>query len=139
MAAGDRGRPRWPPVLRQGFSWWPNGKGRELIPRQDGPAPDGSAARDRHAAAARLTAWADGRVQNVGFRAWVRQKATELGLAGSATNCEDGRVEVVAEGRESDLRRLLSELESGAAPGRVTRVTHRWGAPRGDLRGFAER
>ena len=48
-------------------------------------------------------------------------------------------VEVVAEGRESDCRRLLSELESGAAPGRGTRVTHRWGTPRGDLRGFAER
>ena len=88
---------------------------------------------------ARLTAWADGRVQNVGFRAWVRQKASELGLSGSATNCEDGRVEVVAEGRESDCRRLLSELESGRAPGRVTRVTYRWGTPRGDLHGFAER
>jgi acylphosphatase len=88
---------------------------------------------------ARLTAWADGRVQGVGFRAWVRQQASALGLAGSATNCEDGRVEVIAEGRESACRRLLGELESGAAPGRVTRVTHRWGPPRGDLRGFAER
>jgi acylphosphatase len=89
--------------------------------------------------AARLTAWAAGRVQGVGFRAWVRQKASELGLSGSATNCEDGRVEVVAEGRESDCRRLLSELEGGGAPGRVTRVTHRWGTPRGNLHGFAER
>jgi acylphosphatase len=91
------------------------------------------------AATARLTAWATGRVQGVGFRAWVRQKAAELSLTGSATNCEDGRVEVVAEGRESDCRRLLSELENGPAPGRVTRVTHRWGTPRGDLRGFVER
>ena len=90
-------------------------------------------------AAARLTAWAGGRVQGVGFRAWVRQKASELGLSGYATNCEDGRVEVVAEGRERDCRRLLSEMESGRTPGRVTRVTHRWGTPRADLRGFAER
>jgi len=100
------------------------------VPGPGGPGP---------AATARLTAWADGCVQGVGFRAWVRQKATELGLSGSATNCEDGRVEVVAEGRESDCRRLLSELEGGSAPGRVTRVTHRWGTPRGNLRSYTER
>jgi acylphosphatase len=109
----------------------PNGRGREVA-----AAEDHSGAHDK---TARLTAWADGRVQGVGFRAWVRQRASALGLAGSATNCEDGRVEVIAEGRESACRRLLSELESGATPGRVTRVTHRWGTPRGDLRGFAER
>jgi acylphosphatase len=72
----------------------------------------------------RLTAWADGRVQGVGFRAWVRMKATRLGLAGSATNLDDGRVEVVAEGPEQQ--------------GRVTRVTERWGHPQGRLRGFTE-
>ena len=102
----------------------------EGVPGAAGPGP---------VRAARLTAWANGLVQGVGFRAWVRQKASELGLSGSVTNCEDGRVEVVAEGPETDCRRLLSELESGASPGRVTRVTHRWGTPRGDLHGFAER
>jgi acylphosphatase len=118
----------------------PNGRDRELSAAEDhSGAHGGLGAPGGHGGTARLTAWADGRVQGVGFRAWVRQKASGLGLAGSATNCEDGRVEVVAEGRESDCRRLLSELESGTAPGRVTRVTHRWGTPRGDLRGFAER
>jgi len=47
----------------------------------------------------RLTAWVRGRVQGVGFRWWVRSRALELGLAGSATNLRDGRVEVVAEDR----------------------------------------
>ena len=87
----------------------------------------------------RLTAWVDGWVQGVGFRAWVRRRASELGLTGSATNLEDGRVEVVAEGSESGCRRLLAELGSGAAPGRVTRLTQAWGAPRGDMSGFVER
>jgi acylphosphatase len=87
----------------------------------------------------RLTAWVDGRVQGVGFRAWVRLTASELGLAGSATNLADGRVEVVAEGREIDCRKLLAELSGGAAPGRVTRVTQRWSAPQGKLSGFVER
>lgn len=87
----------------------------------------------------RLTAWADGRVQGVGFRAWVRMKATRLGLDGSATNLADGRVEVVAEGPERDVRALLAELNGGETPGRVTRVTERWSQPQGRLRGFTER
>lgn len=87
----------------------------------------------------RLTAWAEGRVQGVGFRYWVGRKATELGLTGSATNLPDGSVEVVAEGSENACRRLLAALGSGAGPGRVTRVTQRWGVPRGDLSGFVAR
>jgi acylphosphatase len=78
-------------------------------------------------------------VQGVGFRSWVRLKASRLGLAGSATNLEDGRVEVVAEGNESACKRLLAELGSGATPGRVSHVTRRWGTPRGEFSGFVER
>lgn len=89
--------------------------------------------------AVRLTAWVYGRVQGVGFRAAIRLKAAELGLAGSAANLDDGSVEVVAEGPESACRDLLAWLDSGETPGRVTRVTHRWAAPAGNLRGFAER
>lgn len=88
---------------------------------------------------ARLTAWVYGHVQGVGFRAAVRIRAAELGLAGSAANLDDGSVRVVAEGPEAACRGLLAWLERGATPGRVTRVTHRWAAPAGNLRGFAER
>jgi len=87
----------------------------------------------------RLTAWVEGRVQGVGFRYWVGRKAAELDLAGSATNLADGSVEVVAEGSENACRELLAALASGAGPGRVTRVTQRWGMPRGDLTGFVAR
>ncbi|HYZ52228.1 MAG TPA: acylphosphatase [Streptosporangiaceae bacterium] len=87
----------------------------------------------------RLTAWVAGRVQGVGFRSWVRLKASGLGLAGSATNLEDGRVEVVAEGKESRCKRLLAELGSGETPGWVTHVTQRWSAPRDEFSGFVER
>jgi len=87
----------------------------------------------------RLTAYADGRVQGVGFRAWVRMRATALGLAGTATNLDDGRVEVIAEGPARDVRALLAELTGGDTPGRVTHVAERWGAPQGRLRGFTER
>lgn len=93
----------------------------------------------------RLTAWVRGRVQGVGFRWWVRARALELGLAGSATNLADGRVEVVAEGPRRQCRRLLELLEADAPagllgrPGKVTGVSVRWSAPRGEDAGFHER
>ena len=86
----------------------------------------------------RLTAWASGRVQGVGFRWWTRARALELGLAGSATNLDDGGVEVVAEGHRRDCQSLLDHLRSGESPGRVTLVVERWSAARGTS-GFVER
>lgn len=91
----------------------------------------------------RLTAWVRGRVQGVGFRWWVRARALELGLAGSATNLADGRVEVVAEGPREKCLRLLGLLGGAGAgtgrPGKVTGVTERWSEPRGEAAGFLER
>lgn len=99
----------------------------------------------------RLTAWVRGRVQGVGFRWWVRARALELGLVGSATNLSDGRVEVVAEGTREDCERLLDLLEADPLggppqvtgppdrPGKVTGVTRRWSEPRGEAAGFLER
>lgn len=87
----------------------------------------------------RLTAWAHGLVQGVGFRWWTRARALELGLVGSATNIADGRVLVVAEGERAACERLLALLESGATPGAVDLVVASWDAARGGLRGFVER
>lgn len=83
-----------------------------------------------------MTAFVKGQVQGVGFRWWTRARALELGLAGSATNLADGRVEVVAEGPEEACRALLELLAGG--PGRVEFVAERWGQTRGES-GFAER
>lgn len=87
----------------------------------------------------RLTAWVDGYVQGVGFRLWVRTRARELRLAGSATNLPDGRVEIVVEGRRDACERLLDALRGPRAPGRVTAVSAQWAAARGDLEGFVTR
>ena len=86
----------------------------------------------------RLTAWLRGRVQGVGMRWWIRSRALELGLAGSARNLEDGRVEVVAEGPRQALEALLAAMSGPDTPGRVNGVAHRWGAA-GGMSGFAER
>ena len=86
----------------------------------------------------RLTAFVKGRVQGVGFRWWTRARALELGLTGAATNLDDGRVEVVAEGPREACEQLLALLRGGSTPGRVEFVADRWGEPRGET-AFAER
>ena len=96
------------------------------------PAPDADGP-------VRLSAWVHGRVQGVGFRWWTRARALELGLRGSATNLEDGRVEVVAEGPRAACESLLEAIDGPAAPGRVTGVTLRWAAAKGAGPGFHER
>ncbi len=90
-------------------------------------------------APARLTVWVAGQVQGVGLRWWIRARALELGLVGSAENLEDGRVKVVAEGAAARCRELLALLAGPGTPGRVSRVTQRWDDPRGGITGFTER
>ncbi|EGD55634.1 acylphosphatase [Gordonia neofelifaecis] len=87
----------------------------------------------------RLTAWVHGRVQGVGFRWWTRSRALELGLVGYASNQQDGRVLVVAEGPRDSLDALLAALRSGDTPGRVDLVVESHEAARGGMTGFDER
>jgi acylphosphatase len=88
--------------------------------------------------AVRVTAWVGGRVQGVGFRWWTRARALELGLTGWASNLEDGRVEVVAEGPRTVCDQLVALLRAGGSPGQVRSVVERWSEARG-VEGFEER
>jgi acylphosphatase len=73
----------------------------------------------------RVVAVVSGHVQGVGYRYFVRQRARAAGLAGSARNLPDGRVEVVLEGPQDDVRAVLAALDGPGAPGTVTGVVHR--------------
>lgn len=90
-----------------------------------------------------MTAWVRGRVQGVGFRWWTRARALELGLAGSAANLDDGRVQVVAEGPRPACEALLELLREQPSahrrPGTVQAVVEQWADPRGLGPGFVER
>ena len=70
----------------------------------------------------RAVALVSGSVQGVGYRWYVRARADATGLAGSATNLPDGRVEVVLEGPDAAVDAVLADLRGPRAPGAVTRV-----------------
>ncbi len=76
-----------------------------------------------------------GRVQGVGFRFFVREKATALGLRGFARNLEDGRVEVYATGPEKKLSDLAAALHMGPRMAEVRSVDEREESVK-DLSGF---
>ena len=83
----------------------------------------------------RVVAVVSGHVQGVGYRYFVHGLARDAGLAGSARNLFDGRVEVVLEGSEDDVEGVLRQLDGPRAPGTVRRVdVHR--APVQGVHGF---
>jgi acylphosphatase len=84
----------------------------------------------------RLEAIVFGLVQGVGFRWFVQDEASRLGLAGWTANRSDGSVEVVAEGPESVLAHLVDAMRDGPPGASVSRVDVRHEPARGDLVGF---
>ena len=76
-----------------------------------------------------------GRVQGVFFRASTRAEAERLGLAGTASNLDDGRVEVVASGADTALDALEKWLRQGPPSARVDDVVRETLADRA-MQGF---
>ena len=87
----------------------------------------------------RLTVIVRGRVQGVGFRYWVRRRAEPLGLVGTATNLDNGGVEVVVEGARGACEQLLGALRGDETPGFAGSVDATWSEALGGLTGFRER
>ena len=79
-----------------------------------------------------------GRVQGVWFRESCRQVAARLGVAGTARNRADGSVEVVVEGRPSEVEALVAWCREGPPGADVTDVEVVEQAPEG-LVGFRVR
>jgi acylphosphatase len=77
-----------------------------------------------------------GRVQGVGFRAFVRREALARELQGRVRNLPDGGVEAEAEGRREALEAWVDAIRDGPSLARVSEVSVEWseGPPR--WRGF---
>ncbi len=84
----------------------------------------------------RLHAFVDGRVQGVGFRYFVIEKALPRGLTGWVRNTYDGKVEVTAEGPRKELEMLLSDLRLGPRAAFVSDVAFEWGSATGEFYNF---
>jgi len=64
----------------------------------------------------------EGRVQGVWFRDSTRNEATRLNLTGWVKNRFDGSVELVAEGSQEEVKKLIEWCHHGPPAARVTKV-----------------
>ena len=79
---------------------------------------------------------AHGRVQGVGFRFFIRDKANIFGIKGWVRNCSDGTVEIHSEGEEDLLSDFLTVVEKGPVFGNVTGLTVNRITPENTYTGF---
>ena len=80
-----------------------------------------------------------GTVQGVGYRASARNIARSLGLTGYAANMPDGTVEIVAEGEEPLLRKLIDWAREGPSLAHVENVDAEWSDATGEFDSFVTR
>ena len=78
-----------------------------------------------------------GRVQGVGFRFFTYQKATKLGLVGYVKNLDNGEVEIVAQGDNISIAKLIQWLEQGGpVSARITAINVTELIPENQLNAF---
>lgn len=77
-----------------------------------------------------------GRVQGVGYRAWVAEEARARGLAGWVRNLRDGRVEAVFHGERDIVSDMVETCRDGPPMASVGGVTNQaW--PGSEPEGFS--
>ena len=77
-----------------------------------------------------------GIVQGVGFRYTSRMLAFQLNLTGWVKNLWDGRVEIVAEGQETDLKELIDDLRNDYFRRYIKNVDIEWSEATGEFNSF---
>ena len=70
-----------------------------------------------------------GRVQGVGYRAWMEVTALEHGLQGWVRNRRDGSVEAMFSGMEGDVSAMIAECRRGPPGARVEAIDQREATP----------
>ena len=77
-----------------------------------------------------------GRVQGVGFRNFVLQRAEATGVTGWVRNLADGRVEAFVEGESEAVTRVERSLRTGPRGARVATMTSDDELPQGRVLSF---
>lgn len=68
-----------------------------------------------------------GRVQGVGYRAFVEEEARALGLGGWVRNCRDGTVEALLVGEAAVVETMIEVCKRGPYAARVDQIDQREG------------
>ena len=84
----------------------------------------------------RAHVWVKGRVQNVGFRAYVESVARQAGVTGWVRNVGYDTVEAVAEGERAKVERFIELMKQGPRASRVDESNVEWENPTGEFREF---
>ncbi len=74
--------------------------------------------------ATNIHATISGKVQGVGYRAWLHARASALGLSGWVRNRRDGTVEAVIQGPSETVARVLAECRNGPRAARVDGIEY---------------
>ena len=80
----------------------------------------------------RARVFVTGRVQGVFYRANTRDAARNRGVDGWVRNLDDGRVEAVFEGAETDVEAMVEWCQTGSPAANVDEVTVEYGDPEGE-------
>lgn len=88
---------------------------------------------------ARVHVWVTGRVQGVGFRAFVQESGTVFGLTGWVRNVGYDHVETVAEGPRPVLERFAAAVQTGPRSSLVEEARLEWETPTGEFNRFEVR
>jgi acylphosphatase len=84
----------------------------------------------------RVHVWVQGRVQAVGFRAFVQQNAFQIGVTGWVRNVGYNTVEALAEGTKEQIEDFLQMVKRGPSVSRVDESREEWEQATGEFRSF---
>lgn len=77
-----------------------------------------------------------GRVQGVGFRYATRRVAAGFDVTGTIRNLADGRVELIAEGSEMELKEFRQAIRDAGLEHFIENEDLSWREAAGEFRGF---
>ena len=88
---------------------------------------------------ARVHIWVTGRVQGVGFRAFVAYSARRIGVSGWVRNVGYDTVEAVAEGTQAQVEQFIQAVKTGPRGAQIDESRVETETPSGEYADFEVR
>ena len=84
----------------------------------------------------KVTLYISGNVQRVGYRAKIISIATSSGIKGFIQNLPDARVKIISQGEQSELDKLIQDINISNSLINVTNIKQEYSTPSEDYEGF---